>query len=245
MDIFDTQYNQLYHGSSGPPLNLTLEGQLLSQWSSGSPHYDGIYFHYMPPLEQLLSSLGASPVLTLLVNQSAVSGLPAALNQATTALLRVMVAAGGGRKSSLAASSSSGVGLGKTYNTSTSPSSCIGQHGVHDSSKAGAACFHRTGSNFTAGRALADIPAGGSSAASGAAAAAGVSAAGGGVSGSAGGGHLPSCLPDITVSSAPLPLLRGEAEQRVREDAGALMLVLCMTMAASVLSASFVVFLVR
>jgi hypothetical protein len=60
-----------------------------------------------------------------------------------------------------------------------------------------------------------------------------------------GGGHLPSCLPDISVSSAPLPLLSGEAAERVRQDAGALMLVLCMTMAASVLSASFVVFLVR
>jgi hypothetical protein len=47
------------------------------------------------------------------------------------------------------------------------------------------------------------------------------------------------------VSSAPLPLLSGEAAERVRQDAGALMLVLCMTMAASVLSASFVVFLVR
>jgi hypothetical protein len=39
--------------------------------------------------------------------------------------------------------------------------------------------------------------------------------------------------------------MEGEKAQRVRQDAGALMLVLCMTLAASVLSASFVVFLVR
>jgi hypothetical protein len=53
------------------------------------------------------------------------------------------------------------------------------------------------------------------------------------------------CLPVIEVSSAPLPLVPGQAAERVRQDAGALMLVLCMTLAASVLSASFVVFLVR
>jgi hypothetical protein len=52
-------------------------------------------------------------------------------------------------------------------------------------------------------------------------------------------------MPVISASSSPLPLMDGEKAQRVRQDAGALMLVLCMTLAASVLSASFVVFLVR
>jgi ATP-binding cassette subfamily A (ABC1) protein 1/ATP-binding cassette subfamily A (ABC1) protein 3 len=193
-EIVDTQYTQLYRGSSGPPLNLTLEGQLLSQWNSGQPHYDAIYFHHMPPLDQLLTSLQGSPVITLLVNQSAVSGLPAALNQATTALLRVMVAAGGARKSS-------------------------------------ASSWNHSSNMYSAARGAMPVTPD-----TEAAAAAG---------GSAGGGHLPSCLPDISVSSAPLPLLSGEAAERVRQDAGALMLVLCMTMAASVLSASFVVFLVR
>jgi hypothetical protein len=52
-------------------------------------------------------------------------------------------------------------------------------------------------------------------------------------------------MPVINAVSSPLPLREGEKAQRVRQDAGALMLVLCMTLAASVLSASFVVFLVR
>jgi ATP-binding cassette subfamily A (ABC1) protein 1/ATP-binding cassette subfamily A (ABC1) protein 3 len=194
-EIVDTQYTQLYRGSSGPPLNLTLEGQLLSQWDSGQPHYDAVYFHHMPPLDQLLTSLQGSPVITLLVNQSAVSGLPAALNQATTALLRVMVAAGGARKSSAS-----------SWNHSSIHSTA---HGAWPSTP--------------------DTPA--------------TTAAAGDTPSDS--GHLPSCLPDISVSSAPLPLLSGEAAERVRQDAGALMLVLCMTMAASVLSASFVVFLVR
>ncbi|WIA08739.1 hypothetical protein OEZ85_008162 [Tetradesmus obliquus] len=198
--IVDTQYTQLYRGSSGPPLNLTLEGQLLAQWDSGSPHYDAVYFHSMPPLDQLLSSLQGSPVITLLVNQSAVSGLPAALNQATTALLRVMVAAGGARKSGFGNSSSSA-----HPNNYSSQQAHLGAPGIASAMQGP------------------PDPA----------------AAGGG------GGHLPSCLPDIRVASAPLPLLSGEAAERVRQDAGALMLVLCMTMAASVLSASFVVFLVR
>jgi ATP-binding cassette subfamily A (ABC1) protein 1/ATP-binding cassette subfamily A (ABC1) protein 3 len=189
--IVDTQYTNLYHGSSGPPLNLTLEGQLLNDWNSGKPHYDALYFHHMPPLDQLLTSLQGSPVMTLLVNQSAISGLPAALNQATTALLRVMVAAGGARRS----------GAGNIN------SSSMQMHG-------------QTAGQTSTASGLWHVAA-------------------------AGGGHLPSCLPDITVASSPLPILHGEAAERVRQDAGALMLVLCMTMAASVLSASFVVFLVR
>jgi ATP-binding cassette subfamily A (ABC1) protein 1/ATP-binding cassette subfamily A (ABC1) protein 3 len=193
-EIVDTQYTQLYHGSSGAPLNLTLEGQLLSQWDSGQPHYDAVYFHHMPPLDQLLTSLQGIPVITLLVNQSAVSGLPAALNQATTALLRVMVAAGGARRSSAG-------------NTSSLTNHSSGQQARNAASQAESAPPEPAAA--------------------------------------AGGGHLPSCLPDIRVSSVPLPLLPGEAAERVRQDAGALMLVLCMTMAASVLSASFVVFLVR
>ncbi|KAF8072728.1 Abca17 [Scenedesmus sp. PABB004] len=147
-DLVDTRYTQLYRGSAGPPLNLTLEGQLLAQWASGAPRFDALYVAALPRLEALLAPLGGAPALTLLLNQSAPAALPAALGQATSALLRLMVAAGGGG-------------------------------------------------------------------------------------------------PNIRASSAPLPLVRGEAAARVRADAGALMLVLCMTLAVSVLSASFVVFLVR
>eukprot|EP00878_Enallax_costatus_P019215 GHUV01020268.1.p1 GENE.GHUV01020268.1~~GHUV01020268.1.p1 ORF type:complete len:1409 (+),score=442.81 GHUV01020268.1:441-4229(+) len=258
-DIKDTQYTQLYHGSSGPPLNLTLEGQLLSQFYSGKPHYDSLYLRHMPPLEQLLCSLGDGPVMTLLVNQSAVSGLPAALNQATTALLRVVVAAGGGKShpglgrglgrsatpkwsstSSTSVDSSQTGGLGSDVEAASSHSSLRNipewsqsQEGPHPQSvqetsapESGTSLTERHSisiRNFSSSAAACDASSCTCKA----------------------GKHLPSCLPRIRVSSSPLPLLAGEGAQRVREDAGALMLVLCMTMAASVLSASFVVFIVR
>lgn len=230
-DIIDTQYTQLYHGSAGLPLNLTLEGQLLSQFFSGSSHYDGLHLQHMPPLDQLLTSLGDPPVMTLLVNQSAISGLPAALNQVTTALLRVLVAAGGGKGHSA---------LGGW--TPVTP--------VDISSAVGAAARHKTVSEVnllddsslsldTAAkhRALQSISIHNFSSSAAACDASSCSCLGQ--------RRLPSCLPRIRVSSSPLPLLPGEGAERVREDAGALMLVLCMTLAGSVLTASFVVYLVR
>jgi hypothetical protein len=57
--------------------------------------------------------------------------------------------------------------------------------------------------------------------------------------------RLPACLPSLTVTSSPLPVLPSESLARVRQDAASLMLVLCLTMAASVLTASFAVYLVR
>ncbi|GBF94218.1 hypothetical protein Rsub_06488 [Raphidocelis subcapitata] len=51
--------------------------------------------------------------------------------------------------------------------------------------------------------------------------------------------------PSIRATSRPLPLRHDEAARAVREDAAALMLVLCVTLAGSVLSASFVVQLAR
>ena len=49
----------------------------------------------------------------------------------------------------------------------------------------------------------------------------------------------------LQATSAPLPWLRTEPAARVAEQAASLMHVLCFTLAASVLSASYVVFLVR
>lgn len=251
-DILDTQYTQLYHGSAGLPLNLTLEGQLLSQFYSGPPHYDSMYLQHMPPLEQLLTSLGEAPVMTLLVNQSAVSGLPAALNQATTALLRVMVAAGGGkshpnlrRKPAQSSSSirrwssignkSSGHQLPSNTGYSSNSSRVTG--GEADVLLGAGPQLSTESVSGTSQRRLHSISIRNFSSTAAACDASSCACVGG--------GHLPSCLPRIRVSSAPLPLLPGEGAERVREDAGALMLVLCMTMAASVLSASFVVYLVR
>jgi len=47
------------------------------------------------------------------------------------------------------------------------------------------------------------------------------------------------------VTNQPLPVLPIEPSARVRQDSAALLLVVCLTLAASVLSASFCVFLVR
>lgn len=260
-DFFETPYTHLYHGSSGPALNLTLEGQLLSQWSSGSPHYDALFLQAMPPVDQLLSSLaGPGPSLTLLVNQSAVSGLPASLNQATSALLRLMVAAGGAKSSPLPSRSTTGRAArpGGVWIEAPDADGELGTTSVVGSTGdgrgyPGAASAGSEQSN--AGRSRSRGPAGarkhqhgdGSSSSDDGSSGSGDTAAGSGSSGasSGGGGHLPSCMPVINAVSSPLPLREGEKAQRVRQDAGALMLVLCMTLAASVLSASFVVFLVR
>lgn len=51
------------------------------------------------------------------------------------------------------------------------------------------------------------------------------------------------CYPQVI--NHPLPIIPTEAAARVRQDASALLLVVCLTLAASVLSASFCVFLVR
>jgi len=228
-DLTETIYTHLYHGSSGPALNLTLEGQLLNQWSSGSPHYDALFLQHMPPVDQLLTSLSAdAPAITLLVNQSAVSGLPAALNQVTSAILRLMVAAGGA-KSSPAPTGSAG----------TTPAVQLEPTGMQQ----GRPRVQRT----QAALKVQDAAVSGVQSVLGGSRVGGQGRVGGTSShgGAGGGGHLPSCMPVINTVSSPLPLMAGEEAQRVRQDAGALMLVLCMTLAASVLSASFVVFLVR
>ncbi len=67
-------------------LGTSLEGFLLSRWHSGSATYDALF------LERLVAPVGGSAVdgvqLVLLINQTAVHALPAAVNQASTALLR-------------------------------------------------------------------------------------------------------------------------------------------------------------
>lgn len=185
----------------------------------------------MPPVDQLLTSLSAdAPSITLLVNQSAVSGLPAALNQVTSALLRLMVAAGGAKSSPAPAAPTSSAG--------TTPARQLEPTGTQQ----GRLRVQRTHAALK----VQDAAVGGLSGVLGGSR--GAQGRAGGTSshgGAGGGGHLPSCMPVISTVSSPLPLMVGEEAQRVRQDAGALMLVLCMTLAASVLSASFVVFLVR
>ena len=248
-DFTETPYTHLYHGSSGPALNLTLEGQLLSQWSSGSPHYDALFLQAMPPVDQLLTSLAATgPSLTLLVNQSAVSGLPASLNQATSALLRLMVAAGGAKSTPAPSrgAASAAQGFSFAFADSSGQLSDTGAAGLPpglstwSSGSTSSSNMQEGVPRRLRGPSTSTAPDG-----SGPGSGSNDSSSGTAHSTGSGGGHLPSCMPLITAASSPLPLMDGEKAQRVRQDAGALMLVLCMTLAASVLSASFVAFLVR
>ena len=335
----ESPYTQLYRGSSGAPLNLTLEGHLLSTWPSGHPYYDALYLTSLPPLDQILSGEYPGPSLTLLTNQSAVAGLPASLNQATSALMRLMVAAGAGRGplwerrggssggsssvDSTGGGSSGSRGGGGESGRSGSDGLDSGDGGSSDSVESGGSGGRNDGGSSGSGESGGSGGSndGGSSGSgeSGGSGGSDVLSSGGGGSGSVESGgsggradgirsgmgrsvsgthttsstnkadndsqrnsssekvrvkgssrssgrrsssssgrsrgsvaqgssvvsQLPACLPSIHVSSSPLPVLAEEALARVRADAGSLMLVLCLTMASAVLTASYVVYLVR
>ncbi|KAK9828547.1 hypothetical protein WJX72_000707 [[Myrmecia] bisecta] len=136
--IVDTHQTKLWSGPFFAPPNGTMDGYLLDHWYTGQPSYDAVF---MQQLDQ-----PSAAIFTLLVNQTAIHGLPAALNSASSALLRMIT-----------------------------------------------------------GR------------------------------------------PDagISVVNHPLPTLKNELAVQVSQSSGDLLLVLCMTIASAVLSASFVVFLVR
>lgn len=85
----------------------SLEGWLLARWSKGGtagkghPAYDAHAINHLPSPSDLLTyggsapdndSVTTAPSLTLLVNQTAVHALPAALSQASSVLLRYMEA---------------------------------------------------------------------------------------------------------------------------------------------------------
>ena len=172
------------------PLSDTLEGHLLDNWHSGTPIYDVVFIQGLPapipntstrqpflhPMTETSppgALIGAS--LLMYVNQSAVHALPAALNEAMTALLMFHL-----RDISPGASSLPLSWAGEDYKA--------------------------------------------------------ISAAG-----------FPSDDIDATirVASWPLPPLLTEPVVRIQQTAASLMLVLCFTLAASVLTASFAVQLVR
>lgn len=324
--VFETQEtNQtaLFRGALGPPVNDTLEGYLLRNWDGGQPSYDALYLSYLPPVEILTSGRGPPPEYTLLVNQSAISALPAAVNQANTAFLRMIVASGGSKRQTDGNSRDSSVIGGpasrsSTYHWPANSTAAWVQHitdslpgadngagnvtwgSIRDTSRSrssdaesplGTGIIH-DGKSCTAGDSscgsrdsIVSLRHGDSNvsktAGTGqhsilpAAASTLLLSAGSNSSNSSGNepnsstvtpavrhtalslgalklspngiNHwsLPSCIPTIKVTSHPLPVQREEPLMRMRQDAGSLMLVLCLTMASSVLSASFVVFLVR
>jgi ATP-binding cassette subfamily A (ABC1) protein 1/ATP-binding cassette subfamily A (ABC1) protein 3 len=80
-------------GAAPPPLPATLEGLLLRRWyDSGRASYDALFVDALPPASGLAGGSGSSPFsFALLGNQSAVHALPAALSQAHSALLRLLL----------------------------------------------------------------------------------------------------------------------------------------------------------
>jgi hypothetical protein len=80
--------------SGGSPLNQTLDGRLLAAFSSGDSHFDALHLQLLPTAAELAAG-NCSVSYTLLLNQSAIAGLPAAMAQANTALLRMALSGGG------------------------------------------------------------------------------------------------------------------------------------------------------
>jgi hypothetical protein len=184
---------EIFTGASGAPLNFTLEGALLARWASGAPRFDALHLQGLPSPSELVAG-NASWGYTLLVNQSAVAALPAALAAANTAALRLVAAARSGGGSG-----------GSRGRTAAEPAAARARLEPPSQLPLESGAGRRGGSGGAAGDAQ----------------------------------------PTIRVLNRPLPLQRGEAAMAVRQDAAALMLVLCVVLAGSVLSASFVVHLAR
>lgn len=210
--LHDTGLSYLYAGySTDVPLNRTMEGYLLDNWHSGKPHYDALFLTKVSTAESFAAGDGQMS-LTLLVNQSAISALPAALNQASSALLRLI-------------RSTSPLGDSSTQQPGHPLSQRRG--GAVDSVTAAASAMtqeqdttqqqQQQQARIRSRRRLAE--------------------------------QVPllseSSIDAITTTNHPLPTLPNEAELQLRQETGSLTLVLCLTMASSVLSAAFVVFLVR
>jgi hypothetical protein len=208
----------------------TLEQQLLQQWDAVAATYYAAFIHHLPSAEELLTSLSPSmPEITLLANQSAIAAIPAALNQATSALLRMMLAArtAAGSEQQLAAeaaqaggscSSSDTAGSGRT-NNATGTSTDQACSAVSDSAASTATRQQDP-----------------------AAAAAGEPATGG--PGSVDVTSLPSSC-RISATCQPLPLIPGEAFFKLGQELSVLSFTMCASIALSLLAASFAPFLVR
>jgi len=264
----DTGETAIFSGSSGPPFNQSLEANLLARWDHGAPAFDALLLRSLPGKLDWANG-SAMPALTILTNQSAVAALPAALNQATSALLRYLLAgtstpasedgvvanqadavAASVAESDCAAAPTSG----RTLWPAWPERGCTDHNKVTGTSATGgsrrwlflppprldASSAHLPG----------DLP-GSTSLTAGGDGAQPLTAGGDGAHPLTAGftpAWSPPPLPDlpsITVVDDPLPLLGAEPVVRMRQDAGALVLVLCLTLGSSVLSAGYVVTLVR
>ena len=220
-----TPQTALYLGSAGAPLNQTLEGALLARWPSGRPRFDAIHFESLP-FAGYVAAGNASFSYTLLLNQSAIAGLPAALAAANSALLRMLVAARGGGE---AGGSGGGGGAVRSGGASDAVGSSGGRSARGGEEAAPPRARRMLGSR--PGRTAHSAQAGGGAGDAdpcnpGGGAASGCGSGGGGGGGAADGVQGPAGqggagqLPTISVTSLPLPLqVRQQSRQHERRTA--------------------------
>lgn len=224
-DITWMQQHHLYQPSAADSSpKHTLEQQLLQQWDDVTPTYDAVFVHHLPTAEELLTSLSPSVLeITLLANQSAIAAIPAALNQATSALLRMMLAAkeAAGIKQLVAGDAQEGGSCSSDDAADSEISSASDMSSGHACGATG-----DTQQQYPTATAAAE-PATGAPAGEYFEAAA-----------------VPSCC-SISASSQPLPLIPGETFFKLSQELTALGFVLCASIALSLLAASFAPFLVR
>lgn len=222
--VVDTGATGLWAGA-GSELAGTLDGYLLDSWYTSAEMNDALHVAALPPPADVAAGRPVVFEFTLMHNQSAVSGLPAALSSVHSAVLRYVLA-------SLEAP------------PSPPPLPPVQPPPGAPSRAAPPPPDQPTAPGPPPGRLmLTDVNLTSAPAAAATAAAQAdslLAAAGSGGRGGAGG-----ALPAFATTNHPLPTLPFEPQSRVRQDAASLMMVLCLTLATSVLSASFVVALVR
>jgi hypothetical protein len=206
----------------------TLEQQLLQQWDSVVPTFDALFVNHLPTAEELFTSLSPSvPEITVLANQSAIAAIPAALNQATSALLRMMLAAAQTQQSGQPAADA-------TLKDSCSISNAAGRADSSASGTPGDNTCTSAGNNAASAETAQQL--------SHTAAAAGEVLACGHKR--ADNTATLSCC-SFSATSQPLPLIPGEAFFKLSKELGILGFTLCASIALSLLAASFAPFLVR
>jgi hypothetical protein len=166
----------------------------------------------------------------VLANQSAIAAIPAALNQATSALLRMMLAAAQAQQSGQPAADA-------TLKDSCSNSNEAGnKHNSAADTPGDNTCTSTGDEDAAVGTETAQQP-------SHTAAAAGDEVLAGGSKRADNIAAFSSC--SISATSQPLPLIPGEAFFKLSKELGILGFTLCASIALSLLAASFAPFLVR
>jgi hypothetical protein len=209
----------------------TLEQQLLQQWDSTATTYDAVFVHKLPSAQDLLTSLSSDvPEITLLANHSAIAAIPAALNQVTSALLRLMLAA---EPAAVGQQQQSAERAGHPVDACSSTDAAGGSASNADSGTTKQAC--NAADTLNAAPLAAQEP--GSTAAA-------APAADLHDSNVLGITNISACC-NISATGQPLPLIPGENFFKLGQEMQALAFILCANIALSILAASFAPFLVR